>query len=209
MLLPKIDKEGIPYLSYSQINSFITNKKEYIKSYFFNEPISFTAYLDFGNKVGRALENNDFSEFEKDEETTLKKVMRLDEFEKEIRVDFEDFYVKGFIDTNTKDLDYFIDYKTGGTNKVSEYQKDKYIQPQIYALGIEQETGNLPKKAEVILIERLGNAFKGEKLSVGKEIIHIPIDITRDKIEKAKKLVIDTAKEIEHYYKIFLKLNNF
>ena len=208
MHLPKVDKNGMPYLSYSQISSFIKNKKEYIKSYFFNEPIAFTAYLDFGNKVGTALQHNDFSDFSEEEQLTLKKVKRLDEFEKNIRVDFGDFYVTGFIDTNNKTLNHIIDYKTGSANKVDEYTKDTYIQPHIYALGIEQEKGKLPKKAEVILIERYGNAFKGEPLTVGKEIIHIPIDISKERLEYAKQLVIDTAKEIEYYYKLFLELNS-
>lgn len=207
MLLPKIDKDGVPYLSYSQISSFIKNKKDYIKSYFFNEPIEFKAYIDFGSKVGVALEKNDFSLFSEEEQETLKKVERLDEFEKEIRVDFGSFYVKGFIDTNTKKLDKFFDYKTGSLNKEEEYKKDTYIQPHIYALGIEQETGKLPKKANVILIERMGNAYKGETLVVGKNIISIPIDISKERLDYAKQLVIDTAKEIEHFYKIFLKLN--
>lgn len=207
MILPKIDKEGKPYLSYSQISSFLKNKKEYIKSYFFNEPIQFTAYIDFGSKVGKALETNDFSEFEKNEQEVLKKVPRFDEFEKEIRVDFGEFYLKGFIDTNKKNLTYFADYKTGGVNKVDEYKKEDYLQPLIYAEGIRQATGKLPKKAEVILIERLGNAFKGEPLVVGKEIIHIPIDISEERIAYAKQLIEKTAKEIEHYYKVFLKLN--
>ena len=208
MLLPKVDKDGVPYLSYSQISSFLKNKKEYIKSYFFNEPISFTAYLDFGNKVGRALEKNDFSDFDQEEQLVLNKVPRLDEFEKEIRVDFGEFYIKGYIDTNDKKLNHIIDYKTGSLNKVAEYEKDSYIQPQIYALGIEQETGKLPKKAEVILIERLGNAYKGEPLVLGKEIIPIPINISRARVNEVKDIVINAAKEIEHYYKIFLELNN-
>ncbi len=207
MILPKIDKHGKPYLSYSQINSFLYNKKDYIKSYFFNEPIQFTAYIDFGSKVGKALETNDFSDFSEEEQQTLKRVPRLDEFEKEIRVDFGEFYLKGFIDTNSSDLTHFMDYKTGAAKKVTEYQKDDYIQPHIYALGIEQETGILPKKADIILIERYGNAFKGEPLTVGKEILPVPIDISRERIEYARELVIKTAKEIEHYYKIFLKLN--
>lgn len=209
MILPKKDKNGIPYLSYSQVSSFIYNKADYIKNYFLKEPIQFRSYIDFGSKVGGALENNNFSAFDKDEQETLKKVTRLDEFEREIRLDFPEqgFYVKGFIDTNTKKLDHVIDYKTGGVNKVAEYEKDGYIQGLLYALGIEQHCKKLPKKVEVVLIERYGNAFKGEPLKVGKIITHIPIDISAKRLKYAKELVIDTAYEISKYWVMFNKLN--
>lgn len=209
MILPKKDKDGVPYLSYSQISGFLYNKSDYIKSYFLNESIQFTTYIDFGSKVGEALEHNDFSAFDKDEQETLKKITRLDEFEREIRLDFPEygFYVKGFIDSINKKLDHIIDYKTGGVNKVGEYEKDTYIQGQLYALGIEQHCKKLPKKVEVILIERYGNAFKGEPLKLGKEIIHIPIDISAKRLQYAKDLVIDTAHEISKYWQIFNKLN--
>jgi hypothetical protein len=209
MDLPKTDKDGVPYLSYSQVSSFIKSKSEYIKSYFLKEPIQFTDYIDFGSKVGKALETNDFSAFTEEETSTLVKVPRLDEFEKEIRLDFTEhgFYLKGFIDTNTKDLTHFADYKTGGINKVAEYEKEGYIQGQLYALGIEQHCGKLPKTAEVILIERYGNAFKGEPLVVGKEIVHIPLDISPEKLQLAKEAVIKAAYEISSYYKMFKRLN--
>jgi hypothetical protein len=207
MNLPTKDKEGKPYISYSQVSTFIKSPKEYIQKYFFKEPISFTAYLDFGSKVGEALEKNDFSAFEKDEEITLKKVIRLDEFEREVKYDFGEFYTIGYIDTNTKDLSYIIDYKTGSMDKESEYKKEEYIQPLIYAMSIEQETGKLPEKAEVVLIERYGNAFKGEILTVGQNIKHIPISITKDRIENTKQLILSTVKQIEQYYNVFLKLN--
>lgn len=209
MILPKKDKQGLCYLSYSQVNSFLTNKKEFIKSYFYNEPIKFTAYLDFGKKVGGALEKGDFSEFTKPEQKILKTVRRLDIFEKEVRLDFPEynFYLKGFIDTIDNKFTEVLDYKTGTESKIVEYQKDKYIQPLLYAAGIYQETGKLPNKAGVILIDRKGNAYKGEPLTLGNQVWEIPLEVSKERIEYAKKVVIDTAHEISHYYKTFLKLN--
>lgn len=208
--LPRKDKDGMPYLSYSQISSFLRNKTDYIKSYFLKEPIQFTDYIDFGSKVGTALEQNDFTAFSKEEQEVLRKVPRLDEFEREIKVSYPEhgFYIKGFIDTNTTKLDHFIDYKTGGANKVSEYQKDSYIQGQLYALGIKQACGKLPRKGEVILIERMGNAYKGEKLTLGKQIITIPLQIDEASVKRTNEIVIEAAYEISKYYKVFNKLNN-
>lgn len=205
--LPKrCSKTGVPYLSYSQIQSFLFNKADFIKSYFFNWPIEFTAYIDFGSKIGRALENNDFSEFTDEEKETLIKVPRYDLFEKEIRLDMGDFFVKGFLDSCTEDLAHLMDYKTGTTKKVSEYKKASYIQPHIYCLGIEQAYGKLPESFKVILIERHGNAFKGEPLRLGKEIIPIDIDISEQRLNEAKELIYKTANEISEYWNVYQKL---
>lgn len=207
MILPRRDKNGIPYLSYSQINSFLRDRKEYMKSYFFNEPIQFTAYIDHGSKVGKALESNDFSGFDEDEQKTLKTVPRLDIFEKEIKVDFGDFYLKGFIDTCDKKFTKLKDYKVGTEKKIPEYTDDKYIQTVVYAMGLKQETGKLPKETSVVLIDRKGNAFRGEPLKIGERIWEIPLELSEKRIKFADELVRHTANEISKYYKVFLKLN--
>lgn len=206
IILPR-KKDGRYLISYSQINSFLTNKKQYFKSYFYGQPIEFTAYIDFGSKVGSALEKNDFKEFAKSEQHTLKKVPRLDEFERKITYHYNEFDVIGFIDTNKKDLSKTYDYKTGTKSKIKEYQSDKYIQPYIYALGLKQEHGVTPDEMGVILIERLGNAYKGEPLVLGEEIWEIPLEISAKKLQYAENLVYRTAIEISNYYKAFLKMN--
>ena len=61
IILPRVDKEGKCYISYSQHSKWKRDKKDYIKSYFFGERFEGNAYTDFGSKVGEALENNDFS----------------------------------------------------------------------------------------------------------------------------------------------------
>lgn len=203
----KCSKTGKPYLSYSQIQSFLYNKADFMKSYFFNWPIEFTAYIDFGSKLGKAIEKNDFSEFSDEEKETLIKIPRYDEFETEIKLDMGDFFVKGFIDSNTSDLKHLIDYKSGTAKKVSDYKKATYIQPHIYCLGIEQAHGTLPESFKVILVERLGNAFKGEELKLGKEIIYIDVDISERRLQEAKELIYKTAEEISEYYSVFQKLN--
>lgn len=208
IILPRTDKDGNCYISYSQHSKWKYSKKDYIKSYFLGERFEGNAYTDFGTKIGEALENNDFSEFDKRELKTLKKITRLDEFEREIRLDLGDFYVLGFIDTNDKDCNQLIDYKTGALNKVAEYEKDGYDQLAIYAAAIEQETGKLPKSAHVELIERTGNAFRGEPLELGKEVVKIPQDISPERIERVKKEVLEVATEISDYYRVYKGLES-
>lgn len=206
--LPRKDKEGKCYISYSQHSKWKYSKKDYIKSYFFGERFEGNAYTDFGSKIGEALENNDFSAFDRVEIKTLKKVTRLDEFEREIKWNLDGFYVMGYIDTNDKDCKILIDYKTGDLNKVATYEDDKYDQLAIYAGAIAQETGTLPEQAHVELIERTGNAFRGEELALGKEVVSIPQDITPEKIEKVKKEVVKVATEIAGHYAVFKKINS-
>lgn len=207
MILPRKDKDGKPYISYSQISSFLRDKKEYMKNYFFGEPIQFTAYIDHGQKIGRALEANDFSGFSPKEAETLKKVPRLDIFEKNVKVDFGNFYLTGFIDTIDKKFTKLHDYKVGTEKKIAEYEDPKYIQTILYAMGIKQETGKLPKHSSVILIDRKGNAFKGEPLVIGDQIWEIPLEISQKRIKFADELVRETANEISKYYQVFLKMN--
>jgi hypothetical protein len=207
--LPKIDENGIGMYSYSQHSKWFKNKKEYIRSYFFGESFDGNAYTDFGSAVGEALEHNDFSDFDSKQTKTLNKVTRLDEFERSIKLDFPEFnfYIRGYIDSNDTELTTLIDYKTGALDKESVYSADSYDQLAIYAGAIQQETGKLPTEAYVELIERLGNPWKQEPLTVGNKIVKIPQDISEENIEKVKLKIIKGAKEISSYYKVFNKLN--
>lgn len=206
--LPKKDKEGKSYISYSQHSKWKYSKKDYIKAYFFGEKFEGNAYTDFGSKIGEALEKNDFSAFNKIEIKTLNKITRLDEFEREIKLNLDGFYVLGYVDTNDKDCDILIDYKTGSLDKAVEYEADKYDQLVIYAAAIEQETGKLPSQAHVELIERVGNAFRGEELSLGNEVIQIPQDISPERVKRAKEEVVKVANEISDYYRVYKLLNS-
>ena len=155
--LPKKDENGISYLSYSQIQLFKRDKNEYLERYILNKPFLGNAYTDFGSKVGEALETNNFKGFSSQEQRTLNKCTRLDEFEKKVNLDFGDFYVLGYIDTNSKDFNEIIDYKTGGRNKEFQYLEDEYTQLCYYALALKQEFGVLPSKAYVNFIRRNGS----------------------------------------------------
>lgn len=199
MNLPKKDKDGNPYLSYSQISLFLKNKQEYYDRYVLENPFNGNAYTDFGSKVGEALESNYFSDFSIKEANTLKNCIRLDEFEKEVKLDFGNFYVIGFIDTNTKDYTRIIDYKTGGKGKELQYKSDEYTQLCYYALSLRQMYGITPKKAQVNFITRDGNAFRGEKLTVGNDTLLIDVDISYERLKKVYNQTIKIAKAIVNF----------
>jgi len=201
MNLPRKDKKGNGYLSYSQISTFKRSKDDYYKQYIEGVPFEGNDYTDFGSKVGESLELNSFKSFDTMEAKILKSVKRLDLFERSTILNYNGFYVVGYIDTISDDYSQIIDYKTGGRGKDAQYVKDDYTQLQIYALSIRQETGITPQKASVEFITREGNAFKGESLRVAYEPVKsIDIDISYERLKTVYWGVLRTAKEISDFY---------
>lgn len=198
--LPKKDEQGKSYLSDSQIQLFKMDRDKYHRRYILGEKFEGNAYTDFGSKVGEALENNDFDGFTEEEAGVLKHCDRLDEFEKEVRLDFGGFYLLGFIDTNSKDYSRIIDYKTGGKGKERQYYEPEYKQLCYYALALRQEFGVTPTTAQVNFIRRDGNAFRGEELTVGIESFLIDVDISYKRLKAVYWETIEIAKEVELFF---------
>ncbi len=202
MDLPKKDKHGNNYLSYSQISTFKRDKTEYYDQYILKTPFKGNAYTDFGSKIGEALEHNFFDNFELKEKKILESVKRLDLFERKTILNYEGFYVIGYIDTCKYNFKEIIDYKTGGKGKDLQYKNKEYTQLQIYALSLRQETGITPSIASVQFITRAGNAFKGENLYVANiKPIEIEIDLSISRLKSVYWGILKTAKEISEFYK--------
>jgi hypothetical protein len=201
--LPRKDKLGNNYISYSQITTFKRSKQDYYNQYILDEPFTGNAYTEFGSKVGEALENNNFGLFSSSEADILKKAKRLDLFERKITINYEGFYVIGFVDTCSLDYLEIIDYKTGGKGKDSNYRYADYSQLQIYALGIRQETGITPQRGIVEFITRGGNAFIGEDLYVKDEPIKsIEVDLSYNRLKYTYWEVLRVVNEISNFYKL-------
>lgn len=201
MNLPKKDKNGISYLSYSQINLFKRDKEEYYQNYILGKKFEGNAYTDFGSKVGEALENNNFDKFLNQEKKVLKQCRRLDLFERKTVLNYDGFYILGFIDTCSNDFTEIIDYKTGGKNKEFQYLEEDYTQLCLYALSLRQEIGKEPNKAFVNFIRRSGNAFRGEELTVANEEPQLlEVDISLKRLKHVYWDTLKTAKEIEKFY---------
>lgn len=203
MNLPIKDKHGNSYLSYSAINTFLKDREQFIKTYILKEPFIGNAYTNFGSKVGKAIELNDYSTFKPSEQEILTSLKRFDEFEKRIMLNFDSFYLVGYMDSNTFDLTKITDYKTGGAGKEFQYSQFDYIQMCYYALGIRQETGIQVKEATVQFIRRGGNHKTGLFVANEKPI-EIPIDLSEDRLKFVYWNTIKVAKEIEIFYENYL-----
>lgn len=215
IVLPKRDKEGKCYLSYSQAMLWEKSKREYVRQYMFserNDNAGLQRYADFGSRCGGALETNDFSSFEPDEQKFLKTLPRYDEFETEIKLEMGDYYVLGFADSNTAPEDGYVksllDYKTGLIEKKkADYESDDYVQLDLYAAGFLQKFGRLPDNAMVVLIDRIGNGFAGEELKLTGKVELITKQITAERVAEVVAKIDGIAKEISSYYKAYLKLS--
>ena len=217
LVLPRKDKEGRYYISYSQISKFKRSKRDYIRQYFFGEDTASEAlkkYGAFGHLIGEAFENNDYSAFEGDDLKFMKGVQKYDEFERKIKLEMDGFYILGFIDSNTHPtktkkpyIKKILDYKTGDVDKkIGDYKSTDYNQLEIYAAALKQEFGKLPDIAHVVLIGREGNAFKGEELTLDRRIAIIERSMDQEVIDKALKEVQEITEEISDLYQVFLKL---
>jgi len=205
--LPRRDKEGLPYLSYSQYTTWKKSKRDYMRQYFLGFRFKGNAYTEFGTKVGEALENNDFSEFTNKEAKFLKTVPRYDVFEYEVKLPMDGFYILGYIDTLSQDNKKIADYKTGSVaTKEAEYASEDYHQLHIYAGGIKHDFGKLPEQADVYLIDRKGNAFMNEDLVLGEEYKTVPKNIEQSEVDFVLAKVQKAAEEISKYYTLYQKI---
>lgn len=220
MILPRTDKEGNSYISYSQIklwneakgfNTGLPGKQEFIRSYFLGEQYPDKGgFGTFGDDVEQYVtERKGDEKFTDAERATLDQIQPLGVFQKEINIPFDGFYVKGYIDDATADLTKIRDYKTASEKSKTKYYEDDYWQLDVYALAIKKETKKLPKELEVCIIERLGNGFKGGRniMTVGQNIWYVQRKTNLTRLKQLEDFIIKSTNEISEYYKVFLKLN--
>lgn len=218
LILPTIDKDGIPYISSTQLDKFSEKKSftykvegvlEYILQYFLKEKFDDVGWAEFGHDVEEAIVSRDYSKFTNDEIKTLQKVEAYELHQYEVKINFDNFYFKGYIDTISEDLSKLKDFKTGSEKSKEKYSQEDYKQILYYGIGVKEITGIYPELS-VEIIERKGNAFTGGRsaLSVGNNIWVVEKHLTKDDEDKFKNEIKTKAYEISEYYKVFIKLNN-
>jgi len=232
LILPRIyesDKEefqefvGLPKLSYSQINSWNEKayKTDYIKQYFFGLKIDAGAYAHFGTACGEYLEHKG----QKTEYTnqllngsdieTLDGLVDEDAvYEDEIVYPVTDskgkilYVIQGFIDkmkVKGKGVE-IIDFKTANNEKKRKfYAGDDYRQTILYA-GAKVALGWKIDNCGVIMMDRKGNAFRGEELHLSGKTEAVDTPYTQAKFDTFIKYATKTAKEITAAYQVVLKV---
>lgn len=229
IILPSTNEEGKPRVSYSQINSWksatsfeqpknidgkemkLSGKAGYVLSKFLNYKFPDTPkqkFAPFGEKVEDAICKQVYKDFYKNEIEILKSIKPIGIFQKEFEIDFDDFVLTGFIDDSNKDASHLRDYKTCSKSSVKQYYEDDYWQLDIYAMDKWKKTGILPKHLEVVAIERLGNPFRNEELTVGDNVWYIDKETSEERLMYIESQIRNIVEEISNCYKIFLSMSN-
>lgn len=233
IILPRIYKseggkfahlDGLPKLSYSQITAWNEKKyqPDYIRQYFFGEKQDSGAYAAFGSACGESLEHRgqklEYSNpllSEKDIE--ILNSINLEEgaiYEREVTYEVKDtkgnvlFVLQGFIDKNTmtKKKTNILDYKTGNIGKKRDFYGGEEYNQTIFYMGALIEEGYEVGECGVEILDRKGNAFRGESLYLSGETEYIPTPFTKARFNSFIKDATKIAKEISEYYKVLLKV---
>ena len=223
--LPK-NKDGIPYISYSQwtswnaikgFNTGLPGRYEYMLSYFFGQEWPDMGWAQFGNEVEDYIcERKGAENFDDSERATLERIEPLGLFQHEFLLEFDGFGLLGFIDDaspggETADSAFkkIRDYKTCSENSSKKYYGEDYYQLDIYAMWVQQRLGRLPEELEVVMVERTGNPFRGggrDVLKVGGQIWYHQRQTSPERIHFLREDIARTAKEISEAWMVYQKM---
>lgn len=132
-----------PYLSYSAINTFLTNPSDFRKRYYENKQLLVTPELLFGKKIGEMLEHGDES---------LAHITHGDVAEKELKFEVDGVPILGYIDSFRSEDKYIYEFKTGKT-PWTQGRVEKHLQLDIYSLGVEVLEGCVSDECTLIWME--------------------------------------------------------
>lgn len=219
--LPRKDKDGKCYVSYSQFTSWydlksfslgVEGRVEYMIGYFFGHRFPDAGWGQFGAEVEDYIcEKKGPENFSVRELAFLSEIEPLGKFQVEVRLPIvEDVYLLGYIDDAEVDFSRIRDYKTGSLASTRKYYKDTYKQLVIYAAWVEYVHGFLPV-AEVCAIERVGSCYgmteRRDLLSVGDNVWWIEQEITPKRVAQVKSELVSFVYELSAAYSVFKKLN--
>lgn len=209
---------GRPAMSYSTYTAFSEDgyRGEWLANKFLGLPREGSIFTDYGSCVGNYQETKEPQEYlsDFDMEVLDKEIPAnpLAEYEREIVIDRGSYIFYGFIDRTIVNPELevdLVDFKTGAIDKkVKEYASEDYNQTNVYSYALEQE-GFKINSSSVILFDRKGNTLeKGNKnvLRLTGNIEYIPTPYCRERAEKFLEKVDLVAKQIEEYYKTYLKI---
>lgn len=196
------------YLSWSQMNCFLTSPARFRKEYFENGPRLTSKYLSFGKDVHKLIEDNKHKDI-------LPDLVVYDVRELEIRVDVQGVPILAYIDSYDPTKNVFRDTKTG----IVPWDKAKVIklgQLPFYAVALKHKYGKVPEychldwlqskegkkdDAEVVDFWRTNES----ELNLTGYMRSFQRDFDEREIEKMEELIVKTAEQISEAYQNFLK----
>lgn len=203
-----MDKLILPrgYLSYSQMNCFLTSPARFRKEYFENGPRLTSKYLSFGKDVHKLIEENKHKEI-------LPDLVVYDVREMEIRVDVLGVPVLAYIDNYDPEKNVFRDTKTG----LVPWDKAKVIklgQLPFYAVALKHKLGKTPEYCHLDWIETKEGKTEAvvedfwrtneTELNITGRVFSFQRNFDDREIDKMEKLIVKTAHQISDAYKEFI-----
>jgi len=209
--LPK-QKDGKPYISYSQHTSFNETSEEFryqmILNYIFGikMPSRFGLYATYGNHCGEYIETQGKKRGDllsdsdcKILDGIMKDFPKTSEYEREVWIDRGNYFILGFedrwepIEPALCDVE---DFKTGSiVKKKAHYASQKYGQTTLYSFS-EESKGIKVRDSFVTLIDRGGNPMSEKeptKLYLTGKVEKIPTPYSTERAEKVLATMDDTA----------------
>lgn len=199
ILLPK------GYLSATAMTQWIKDKNEFIRLYFEKAPRFQTKYTEFGKYIHDLIEKDQHKHI-------LPDIVKYEHAEHEIITVVNGVPVLLRIDTYSKELALFRDYKTA--NKPwTKKQVQKNEQMLFYATALKWHTGIICKGCYIDWIETkerpksinsIGLVDKGGLYVTGK-VVPFYREFDEREIERMERLILEVALEISNAYKQFIE----
>ena len=194
-----------PYLSWSQMNCWLTNPKRYRREYFENLAKLDTKYLQFGKGIAKMIEEGKHKELLPDLPTYA-----IPEYE--IKVKIKDIRVLSYLDSYNPLENVFYEYKTG-TQPWDQARVQHHDQLLFYATALKWYNGKIPEYCDLIWIEtRVGGMpsddFWHENdglVNVTGKIKSFHREFDGREIERMEDLIVRCATEISEAYKLFIQ----
>lgn len=175
------------YLSWSQIDTWLTSKKKYIDQYVYGKPRFETKEMKFGQYFARGVETGDSND--ESIKNILPFVPKLTYKEHELKVTVNDIPLDIVFDS--VDSGVFYEYKTGKTPWDRE-RAENHKQLDFYTLGYYEEFGHFPKCMLVWLpTEDVDGAIR-----LTGDIHMFPVEKTMEDINEMTEITETVAREI-------------
>ena len=216
ILLPK------GYLSYSAMELWLRDKDSYRERYYLEEPFISTPYTEFGNEVGKALEDRNWKH------PAIKKVKgkvpHQTHPEYKIVTTVKGVKVLGLLDDFNKKTKFIEEYKTNirdkdtGRLKWNRVAVRKHKQLPFYTVLVRSEFGEWSKDIRLTCMEtewfeekvptKLGSSkiyHVEKKLRLTGHVEQFMRTIKEWELDRMEDLIRQSAEEITKDYKLWLK----
>ena len=193
-----------PYLSYSAMNLWLTNKDRYRKQYYEKVSSPSSPELRFGKRIADLLENKDKS---------LDHIQQYPVPEQPLNVTIDGVPVLGFIDSFDPTKQRFLEFKTG-KQPWTQKRVDNHKQLDLYSLCIQEIYGSVTDLCHLIWMQTENVDVKSVGLITHEDSHSIQLTgevhtfervITQDERNAMRELLITCAREIHDDYSEYLQ----